>query len=27
VRDQAVLRIHWGTTIVPIRMTAPYSPP
>ena len=27
VRDQAVLRIHWGTTIVPIRVTAPYSPP
>jgi len=27
VRDQAVLRIHWGTTIVPIRVTAPFSPP
>ena len=27
VRDEAVLRIHWGTTIVPIRVTAPYSPP
>lgn len=27
VRADAVLRIHWGTTIVPIRVTAPYSPP
>ena len=27
VRAEAVLRIHWGTTIVPIRVTAPYSPP
>jgi hypothetical protein len=26
VRDQAVLRIHWGTTIVPIRVSAPYQP-
>jgi hypothetical protein len=27
VRADAVLRIHWGETIVPIRITAPYSPP
>ena len=27
VRADAVLRIHWGETIVPIRVTAPYSPP
>jgi Protein of unknown function (DUF2911) len=27
VRAEAVLRIHWGTTIVPIRVAAPYSPP
>jgi hypothetical protein len=26
VRDQAVLRIHWGETIVPIRVSAPYQP-
>jgi hypothetical protein len=26
VRDQAVLRIHWGTTIVPIRVSAPFQP-
>ena len=26
VRDQAVLRIHWGETIVPIRISAPYQP-
>ena len=25
-RDQAVLRIHWGETIVPIRISAPYQP-
>jgi hypothetical protein len=27
VRADAVLRIHWGETIVPIRISAPYSPP
>jgi hypothetical protein len=27
VRDQAVLRIHWGDTIVPIQVGAPYRPP
>ncbi|MFL5620233.1 MAG: DUF2911 domain-containing protein [Gemmatimonadaceae bacterium] len=27
MRADAVLRIHWGETIVPIRVTAPYSPP
>jgi len=26
VRTEAVLRIHWGTTIVPLRVTAPYLP-
>jgi DUF2911 family protein len=26
VRDQAVLRIHWGETIVPIRISAPFQP-
>jgi len=26
VRDRAVLRIHWGETIVPIRISAPYQP-
>ena len=27
VRADAVLRVHWGETIVPIRINAPYSPP
>ena len=27
LRAEAVLRIHWGTTIVPLRIAAPYSPP
>ena len=27
LRADAVLRIHWGTTIVPLRISAPYSPP
>lgn len=27
MRADAVLRIHWGETIVPIHITAPYSPP
>jgi hypothetical protein len=26
VRTDAVLRIHWGTTIVPLRVNAPYLP-
>jgi hypothetical protein len=26
VRAEAVLRIHWGETIVPLRVTAPYRP-
>ena len=26
VRDQAVLRLHWGETIVPIRVSAPFQP-
>ena len=26
VRDEGVLRIHWGETIVPIRLKAPYRP-
>jgi hypothetical protein len=25
-RDEAILRIHWGTTIVPLRIKAPYRP-
>lgn len=26
MRDEAVLRIHWGETIVPVRIKAPYRP-
>lgn len=26
-RDEAVLRIHWGETIVPVKIKAPYRPP
>lgn len=26
-RDSAVMRIHWGTTAVPLRIRAPYQPP
>jgi hypothetical protein len=26
-RDQAILRIHWGTMIVPLHIKAPYLPP
>lgn len=26
LRDEAVMRIHWGTTAVPIRIKAPYKP-
>ena len=25
-RDSAVMRIHWGTTAVPVRLTAPFQP-
>ena len=27
VRADAVLRIHWGETVLPLRVNAPYSPP
>ena len=27
LRDEAILRIHWGTMIVPLRIKAPYRPP
>jgi hypothetical protein len=27
LRADAVLRIHWGETVLPIRVSAPYSPP
>lgn len=26
LRDEAVLRLHWGETIVPVRLKAPYRP-
>jgi hypothetical protein len=26
-RDEAVLRMHWGTVILPLRIRAPYRPP
>ena len=26
LRDDAVMRLHWGTTILPIRIKAPYRP-
>jgi len=26
LRDEAVMRLHWGTTAVPIRIKAPYRP-
>jgi hypothetical protein len=26
LRDEAVMRIHWGETIVPVRLRAPYRP-
>jgi hypothetical protein len=25
-RDEAILRIHWGETIIPVRIKAPYTP-
>jgi hypothetical protein len=27
LRADAVLRIHWGETVLPLRLNAPYSPP
>lgn len=27
LRDQATMRIHWGNTIVPVAIKAPYRPP
>ncbi len=27
LKDEAVLRIHWGTTAIPIRIKAPFRPP
>jgi Protein of unknown function (DUF2911) len=27
LRDEAVLRLHWGTTAVPLRIKAPFRPP
>ena len=26
LRDEATMRIHWGTTIVPVEIKAPYRP-
>jgi hypothetical protein len=26
VRDEAIMRIHWGNTIVPLRIKAPFEP-
>jgi hypothetical protein len=26
LRDDAILRLHWGTTVLPIRIKAPYRP-
>ncbi len=27
LRDTAVMRVHWGSTMVPVRIQAPYRPP
>jgi hypothetical protein len=27
LRDDAVLRVHWGETIIPVKIKAPYRPP
>ena len=27
LRDEAVMRVHWGTVGVPVRIKAPYTPP
>jgi hypothetical protein len=27
MRDEALMRIHWGETIIPLRIKAPYRPP
>jgi hypothetical protein len=26
LRDEAVLRMHWGTTVIPLRVRAPFTP-
>jgi hypothetical protein len=26
VRDSATMSIHWGETVVPVRLNAPYRP-
>ncbi|HJU66484.1 MAG TPA: DUF2911 domain-containing protein [Gemmatimonadaceae bacterium] len=26
VRDEAVMRLHWGETVIPVRIKAPYRP-
>lgn len=26
IRDEAVMRLHWGTTAVPVRIKAPFTP-
>jgi hypothetical protein len=26
LRDEAVMRLHWGTTAVPIQIKAPFKP-
>lgn len=26
VRDSAVMRVHWGTTVIPVSITAPWRP-
>ena len=26
LRDEATMRIHWGETVLPIRLKAPYRP-
>ena len=26
LRDEATMRIHWGTTFVPVEIKAPYRP-
>jgi hypothetical protein len=26
LRDEAIMRLHWGTTAVPLRIKAPFVP-
>jgi len=26
IRDEAIMRLHWGETALPIRIKAPYKP-